>query len=313
MRRLILIPLLLGFSFSAQSANWTWAGFEIVGQKNVSKAKIQSLIPIKIGSPFEDNKLLWDQWCMAIQAKYNFIYAECGAVRYGDFKAYFTVELVEKGDEYRLAFRDEPAQSLPLANQKVIKEFEALQSRLWTLFEKGQPPIENALKGYLDYDDLEMSQMVQHLIKWTPKYRDNLIRVLKQDKDPEKRAKAATLLNWAQNTEDSISKVHSLVNDPRELVRNNISRFMMHYFDKVKNTRILKEVIKSLSKQLWYPSFGDRNKAIFGLLAIAKNHPQIRSYIKLKAIRGIQFLAKNSILNNVQVPAQQLLELINEK
>lgn len=92
-------------SFPSLAADWTWEGFEIIGQKSVSKAEIQSQIPTHVGSTFEANKPLWNKWCSSIKAKYNFIYADCSAVRYRDYKAYFTVELVDKGEEYRLAFR----------------------------------------------------------------------------------------------------------------------------------------------------------------------------------------------------------------
>ncbi|MCB2066735.1 MAG: hypothetical protein KDE15_08870, partial [Erythrobacter sp.] len=75
---------------------------------------------------------------------------------------------MEKGDEFRLAFREEPTQSIPLADQQVISEFDALQKRMWDLFEKGQSPMENARKGYLDYEDPQVSQMVQTLVAEFP-------------------------------------------------------------------------------------------------------------------------------------------------
>ena len=306
---IIVFFLFTGISF-AELSKWKWFGIEIFGNKIFSRSEVLSFVPLEIGTNYIENSFLWNKWCDEIKTNFNFIYARCSAVRYSDLKAYFVIDVVENGDESRLSFRKNPEKTVPLVNNEILQTYDKLRKRMWYLFEQGIPAIEDSSEGYLDYSDNEMSDNVKSLIKLVPPFRENLLEVIKFDKDSKKRAKAATLLNWAFDTETSIASVYKYLNDPSLLVRNNISRFMLHYYDKISVRDVRKGVIKMLAKQLFWPSHGDRNKAIMGLLEIALKKPQDRQYIKQMASKGIRLLASDSILSNVKDPALQLQKLL---
>jgi len=298
------------YSFSSES--WIWTGVEIVGQNRVTRDKIlsQTPLPIVVGEKYTQNLSSWSKWCSSIKKNFSFSYTRCSSVRYSDFQAFFVVNIVDKGEEHRSKFRAPPRETIALANEDILDTFDSLQKRMWALFEQGVAPKESVTNGYLNYDDKEMSHYVLRLNKLVPNYRENLLDVLKNDKNIEKRGKAATLLNWASDTNDSINEIYVLLDDPSSLVRNNITRFMLHYFSQIKQNIKKYSIINSLALQLERPSHGDRNKAIYGLLKIAKSDASLIPKIKEHAIKEISHIAKHSILSNVRDPAIELSKLI---
>ena len=292
---------------------WKWVGFEIIGYHKISKEDLQSLVPIHAGSTYQEDFPTWQKWCSDIKTKFSLFFTECTSVRYSNFNAYFAIEVIEPGYEYRNNFRPSPSKDIPLATPEIMDLYEKLDARLWELFNRGAPPSETSDRGYLEYTDSEMHKTVQSLIQFVPKYRANLLDVLENDKDINKRAKAANLLNWSlNNLGESIVQANRLLDDPNSLVRNNISRFTLHFPEKIMNSLDRQKVIDHLLLQLDRPSHGDRNKAIYNLLMMIKKFPEDSAYIKEKGLRLITYISQASVLSNVRDPALEILTLINE-
>lgn len=305
--------VVLLFSNLSFAQDWKWSGFEIIGNHKIAKEEILSQIPIKVGDVYKEDLNLWQQWCGKLKSQFKFHYSQCSSVRYINFQAYFVVEIVEDGYEYRNQFRPYPQKSIPFASQEILDLYERLYKRLWELFSKGVGVKESTDKGFLDFDDIEMHEIVEKLIKLTPAYRDNLLEVLEKDRNINKREKAANLLNWTINDlADSIISASRLLDDPSGLVRNNISRFTLHFVDKVKSQSERKGLIDKLLLQLDRPSHGDRNKAIYNLLYIGQRFPSDLRYIKDKGNLLIKYIAETSILENVRDPAVDLLKMLND-
>jgi len=302
------------FTLPSYAQDWKWAGFEIIGNHSISKNEILKHIPLKVGEDYKENSLTWKQWCGDLKNRFGFHFTQCSTVRYIDFKAYFVIEVVEIGYEYRNQFRSEPTEDIPFASTEILNLYARLYKRLSTLFEQGIGVQESVDKGYLDYSDKEMHEIVQQLIQLVPQYRENLLEVLAKDIDINKREKAANLLNWTvADIDNTVVKANALLDDPSGLVRNNVSRFTLHFIDKVNSQDARKGLIDRLLLQLDRPSFGDRNKAIFNLVALASRFPEDRPYLKEKGFSLIDSIATNSILENVRDPAAQLLKLLNSE
>lgn len=310
MKYLFLIFMLCTEVSFAQ--DWKWAGFEVIGNHKLTKAELLKYIPIKVGDLYKEDPISWEKWCADLKTHFKFHFTKCSSVRYLDFKSFFTLEIVEPGYEYRTQFRVEPKEDIPLATLEIMDFYERLYKRLWELFNQGIGVQEKTDKGYLDYADKEMHEIVEKLIRLTPKYRDNLLEVLEKDKDINKREKAANLLNWTvTNLAGSVVKANSLLDDPSELVRNNISRFTFHFIEKVQSQLDRQGLIDNLLIQLDRPSHGDRNKAIYNLVHLAEKFPADRPYMKAKGLPLIEYTANTSILDNVSGPATQLIKLLN--
>jgi hypothetical protein len=72
------------------------------------------------------------------------------------------------------------------------------------------------------------------------------------------------------------------------------------------------QLIDAFSRQLDFPSHGDRNKALYALSEIAKNKPASRPVIRKLASPAIAYIAENSILVNVGGEAKKLQVLLKE-
>ncbi len=310
-----LSPLLFSASthatFAPPTTEWTWAGFEIVGLKKITKEQVIKQVPLKSGDIYKEEPLIWKTWCETLKSSFSFSDTHCSAVRYVEGQAYFVIDIIEAGDEHRNQFREAPAQDIALTSEEVLKLYDLLYARLWKLFEQGITVKETADRGFLDFSDLEMHGIVMQLIEQVPQYRDNILDVLANDKDAQKREKAANLLNWTLNVlSETQVKASVLLDDPSSEVRNNISRFTLHFIDKVTVQTHRFGMIDNLLKQLDRPSHGDRNKAIYNLLIIATKFPEDRAYIKEHGLVLIDYIARESILSNVGALAVELQKLL---
>lgn len=289
-----------------------WVGVEVVGYHKHARNEFLENLPFEIGDEYKEDRETWDKWCEELKNKFNFAYTNCSSVRYGDFRAYFVINIVEKGDEARLQFREEPKEEIEFASAEIQTKYDALYKRLWKLFDDGRFPFENVKPGFLDYDDAEMHALCIELSKLVPPYREKIIQALGRHKDSEKRAMAANLLNWAGSHAQSIPSAIVLLDDPAKDVRNNISRYVVPFVELVNDENTLREIVDQLKTQLRRPSHSDRNKAIYSLLSIAKAKPEVRPYILETALTQIQELQTQSILENVKGPADELLGLLNK-
>ena len=123
---------------------------------------------------------------------------------------------------------------------------------------------------------------------------------------------AADLLNWGGSPHRIIKEVYSLLDDPHYGVRNQLSRFMIHYIKGIKDESLALQLVATFLLQLDRPSHGDRNKALINLNQLIDTHPRLIPFTK--AIGGplVETIAVQSILENVGGEAKKLLLKLNE-
>jgi len=309
----IVLYLQSMFVAAADFDKWVWKDIEVVGHNKLTREQITQFIPLEVGAKYKHEKEKWDAWCAQVKAYLILHHASCSALLYSDFSAYLVVDIIEQQDAARTNFREPPQKEIDFVPAEIIAAHEELMNRVWELFKAGNPPIENYENGFKDYDDPKAHQLSLKLQRLVPKYRENILDTLENDLYEQKRVMAADLLNWADNTSDSISRVHRLLNDPSYTVRNDISRFMMSFVAKVPDKSLLPGVIDSLVVQLEYPSHGDRNKALYALLAIADNFQELHEYLRKTGQGPIERIAEQSILSNVGSVADDLKKKLSLK
>lgn len=289
-----------------EETRWHWTDFEIIGQRDHGRDEIVELLPVELGEPYDDDPELFERCAERLEAELDVASASCSAVRFFDGKAYLLVEIIAKGEESRAEFRPTPEGAVE-ADAEIFELQTQLMDRLSSNFRHGREIGEHMEDGYLDYRDPEMHAIVEKLRRLAPPHREDLVCVIAEDADPARRARAAWLLNWAGDEAKSIAEVHAYLDDPSGLVRNDVSRFMLHYLEKVEDEEVLRGVIDSLARQLERPGHGDRNKAVYALAAVLEAHPDTAPYMRERAGEWLRRLADQSVLMNVGEPAQKLL------
>jgi hypothetical protein len=305
---------------AADDAPWTWAGLEILGNHSVPRAEIEKLIVVPASGEWrKGDPPVWKESCAAVKERFGFAAVLCADVPlrvFGGRKAYLIVDVVEKGHEGVLKFREAPTGHVPFANDEMGSLSADLDEKAMAAVMAGHLYNESGAKGYLFYEDKsganeDLNVAAERLAVLVPPYRDNLLAVLHDEADMNSRRRAATLLNWAGDLDHTLRESLTLLDDPDEGVRNNLSRFMMHFSAQVTSKRLRHRMIDAFARQLDFPGHGDRNKGLANLMAIAQARPDDRGYILDHAGDSLRYLSENSILFNVQGPAHDLLALLD--
>ena len=319
--RIAFVAALLVFAAAgaADEEPWTWAGIEILGNHDVPRAEIEKIVTVPVGESYRvGDAPFWKDACATVKQQLDFADVSCPdrPLRVFDGrKAYLVVDIVEKGNEKLLRFRKPPSKDVPFANDEMLRVLEELQDKTLTAAMAGHAYQENGAQGHLVYvareGDEDVSPLVDRLAAVVPQYRENLLAILRLEKDAEKRQQAANLLNWAGgDLEKLIRDSMPYLDDPDAGVRNNLSRFMIAFVDRVKKESLRHELIDAFVLQIRRPSHGDRNKGVYNLLGIAQARPENRAYIREAGGDALRYLADNSIVFNVRDPARELLALV---
>jgi hypothetical protein len=310
MRILSLLSVVF-LSVSAPAAQWKWTDFEIVGNRTVSRADIARAIPLKLGEVYVEDPAQWRGWCDDLVRKFGFHYAECSPLRFLDFRTYLTVNIVEKGEEYRTRYRPAPTGTVAIKDPEVFALNDRLMARLFELFDKGINAGEHLNGDFVDFKDPQMHDLVLQLVKRAPLVRDNLIAIVGGHPDGSVRAKAAWSLCWARSPADSIARVFTFLDDPATLVRNDVSRFMSHWVDLVSDPKLQKPLLDVLVLQMKRPSHADRNKSLINLYLYLRAQPGAIPYFKSIGQTELDHIAANSVLENVGDTAKALQKLVS--
>lgn len=282
---------------------------------DVKKELITKHIPLCFGQTYDIASLAASFDALACAQKLknilNVYAVKCMFVFYPNTqKAYLSIDVVEHQDKEKVSFRPTPTSVVAWENERLVALYNQFFKRLSDLLRSGNNIAEDLSKHYLDYEDAELHSVVKELIKLVPGYKANLLAIIKFDKDGNKRAIAAHLLNWVMvDLQDVIKEIIPCLDDENSNVRNNIARFIMYHTKHVELQEIRYTFIDYLLMQLNKPYHSDRNKALYNLLSLAENFDDCKAYIKLKGLGSIQSIAQTSILENILEPAQKLLTL----
>ncbi|XYH93632.1 HEAT repeat domain-containing protein [Sorangium sp. So ce1128] len=186
------------------------------------------------------------------------IYYDRGEV----LKAYVTVDVVERRDmKKRLSFGPQPKGDFedPAGLLAAWKDYQDTLFRM--MYEKEIGPERVACPAFHclgGYEHEKLRPYGERFVNDVPPNEDKLIRILKEDKDPEDRGAAAFLLAHIKDGEKLVSLMLPMLNDPDALVRNNAMRVLMdvamlHHDVPIPLTPFL--------KALDGPTTTDRNKA----------------------------------------------------
>jgi hypothetical protein len=189
---------------------------------------------------------------------------------------YLTVDIVDRGDEARMAFSPAPQQQIedPAGLVAAWIEYEA---RAWELLRAGALDLSNGSRcrgGFhcaLGFGHPELEAAEERFIAGVPAHLAALRDVLTRDADPEQRAAAAYLLAYAPTRERALEAVLPGVRDPSSLVRNNALRVLVEV---QKNADRALLPLDLLLEALRFPQTTDRNKAAYAILFTVRNEPE---------------------------------------
>ncbi|MCY1078233.1 HEAT repeat domain-containing protein [Archangium lansingense] len=262
------------------SSIYVFQGVEVFGSRKIPKEKLLELITLPapgteldvqnekqqkefVANLMESKKRLTDTGAFA------FIRMSVGQDQ--KHRMSVTVDLVDNGDEWRMAFNPEPKgevadpEGLLAAWSDYLKTFWKLRNE-GAVPEWGMGTCRAPMGCYGGFDHPELAPLEQRFIDGVPRNVDALVRVLREDKDSGKRMNALMLLTYLSSPEQMAKAVLPSVRDPDQGVRNEALRRLGSAQEVSKKPGIVP--IEPVLEALWYPLASDRNKAGWTLVHI---------------------------------------------
>jgi hypothetical protein len=191
-----------------------------------------------------------------------------------------TVDLVDRGDEWRLAYAPEPTGSVE-DPAGLLAAWDAYHSRMWKLVNTGEVSTKDtacprAFHCFYGATDARLIPLEERLVEEVPRHFETLVQMLRTDKEPSKRATAAYLLAYGRSREEVIQALAPSMNDAGEAPRNAVMRVLWQAQRDADRVRVpLEPVLRALHG----PLISDRNKAAALLQAVAEKDPSIRGHV----------------------------------
>jgi hypothetical protein len=162
----------------------------------------------------------------------------------------------------------------------------------------------------LGFDHPDLASFEDKFVAGVPKHFAAIVRVLREDKVPEKRAAAAFLVAYGKSRADVIAALVPSIPDPASLVRNNVVRVLV-MVQKGADTAILP--LDPLLRALTFPETTDRNKALYALAELLQKSPKPHPQAKVILARAGDMLRAAAALQqpNNRDPAAAILRLLS--
>jgi Surface antigen variable number repeat/HEAT repeats len=254
---------------------YTLAGVDIFGNSRTPESEVLALLAVKEGEVI--NPEVVTRLDEKLRKSGKFAYSKVSSSAYGNKKSYLTVDVVEKGEEERFQFNAEPTGSVDVPADILdwVRRFEKASFKMFQL--KPRRLVDINQGHYMDSDE-GVRQYEDKMLEMVPAHYDVLVKALKQDRDPAKRALCATLLGWAKDKQAVLVVLEGALKDPDVQVRADAARSLIPiaYLSVHKDFPFPLDPVLA---EIHYPTSSDRTKAVALLLHLAgneENHTAIR-------------------------------------
>jgi hypothetical protein len=218
----------------------------------------------------------------------SFSYLTVTPIIYPNVKTiYFSVNIVDKKDAYRLeGFLPRQTKSFSDPDQ-LLKKWEEYQAIGINKFfkEKTFKKITNcpAYHCIYGFNEPEFKKYKIIFNNGVTKHKNELVTILREEKDARKRAAAAFLLAHIKDGYELVNILVPSIRDSDVGVRNNVMRVLIETLRKIKEpTFPIKEIVPALN----FPAEEDRNKSLY-IISVLVKQPRYAAYIKKYASQDL--------------------------
>jgi hypothetical protein len=261
---------------TTEAVPYTLAGIDVFGARKTPETAILGILGIKEGAVITPSVVTGLDEKLKKSGKFAF--SNISSADFGNHKSYLTVDVVEKGDEQR--FRPNPAPTGSVAvPQDVLDWMKRYEKASFQMFQVKPRRMRDINEGHYLDSDPGLREYEEKMLEMVPANYDVLVKALREDKDPVKRASCAALLGWSKDKKAVILPLEEALKDPESQVRNNASRSLIPIAYLSAHTAV-PFPLQPILDMLQYPAASDRNKAVSILLQLAAdpaNHQAIRS------------------------------------
>jgi hypothetical protein len=296
------------------------SGLDVYGSRRADTEGVRQVLGFELGKPLVHSKLIFRQKEEALRKQYNLAYANLSYIYFFASEkagnAYLTVDLVDAEDSQRLRFLPEPS-GHPEDPEGLVALWREYDAKAVQLIQKGMMDMEkgsvcrvaHCAFGF-GHPDLAAYEPV--FVEKVPKVQDALVKVLREEADPEKREAAAQLLAYTPTLEQGAERLVPFIRDPSGGVRNSVLRVLTANQEAADHPLLeVATVVDALS----LPQTTDRNKALYLLTMLLPDlKPEALKAQRPVLIRqiGAQLVALTAMQQPInRDPAIEVLTLLS--
>jgi hypothetical protein len=255
---------------------------EVFGSRKVPKEKLLEVIGLPAPGTridkaqgdflqllYASKKRLTETWPFAL-CRYSVVEYPGNVMR-------VTVNLVDQGDEWRMQFLPDP-QGQPPDPDGLVSAWGSYVEKLEELRRAGAYPTfgEGTCRAVVCYGGFahpELAHREQPFVDGVPRHFEELVRVVREDRDEVRRMGAVMLLSYHSSREEIAKAIVPAVKDPSAGVRNEALRLLGAV---QKDQKRVISPLEPVLEALWFPLGTDRNKAGWALVRIVETEGAVR-------------------------------------
>ena len=208
-------------------------------------------------------------------------------------QVFITIDFLEiKDKQIRTGFYAEPQETIS-GTDTLLEQWMKYAREVHHLFATNPKSLNfSSCPGFHCLGGFEHPLLVEYgkiFVRDVPTQTDALIKVLRRDKDPFKRASAVYLLAYTNDLNVLIKALVPSIRDPNSLVRNNVMRVLSValLMPKGINEHLpLTEIVAALN----FPSVSDRNNALCIVWSLSQHKTYAEYFTKHAGIRLVTLL-----------------------
>jgi hypothetical protein len=268
-------PAELGPATPGVDAPYVFEGVEVFGAHSVAPERVLGAFTLPApGSPLEPQHKE-DFIARLIESKQRLLavapWLACGVTvtELDTHQTFVTAELVEPGDAWRMPFFAAPTGEVA-DPEGLLAAWTDYQRRFWALRRQGAVPEfgEGTCRAQVCHGGFahpELAPLEPRFTEGVPRQAEALLRVLREDKDSNKRYTALLMLPYVSSPEWLRDAALPAVRDPDRGVRNEALRLLGELQREQPRVFI---PLDPVLEAVWYPTTSDRNKAGWALVAL---------------------------------------------
>jgi hypothetical protein len=292
-------------------AGMQYAGIEFYGSSQITRLELEKYLGLKPGASLQQVDRAVERLNQRLNERH--LSSTVQIISAPPNKIFIAVDVSDSSTDGGAATRRlKFPHHVQLRSEKPLLLLDQIEARLEKLNATGRPWKEEMRDGIKYYSDEPCNQLVDQMLKLVPDMRDELLAVVNSDPDPNRRRRAVELLQWAGNTPETTHKLMPGLDDADPEVRAACARFIFSRMEYLPDNFPYPQLAEAFSRELTRPSHQDRSKALYCLLAIAGQHPDLIPAIREFNEERVKKLADTSVIPTIHDPAVKLLAVFQK-
>jgi hypothetical protein len=308
-----LILLSAGFSvggIAAQGVKPGFAGLEFYGSSQVSRSELEKYLALRPGARLEQITRAVDRLNQKLAERH--LNSTVEIVQGGPLEVFVVVGVNDSSTDSATPTRHLRRQRhVQLSTEKPFILLDELNARLEKLSDEGRPWSEQMRSGLRYFSDERANQTADEIVQLVPDMRTELLAVTESDPDPNRRRRAGELLCWAGSIPDTFTRLMPALDDADSGVRATAARYMFSRLELLPDDYPFDTLVESFSRLLTRPTHQDRSKALYCLLALCLQRPELTTNVKVFDEEKVKHLSQTSNIASIKGAAEKLLAVLS--